>query len=385
MEGISELVDLKLRNEKRTSEDVDLSKCIICQKHRKEKTSTTKEGRERILIAAEIRQDDVLSRINLLEKDSAFVYHCSNSCYKSYTLKKTLLGVKKKHESKQPNESDDTLLQDSTETPTKKLRGDSSLRSKPSPKISPATLPCIVCGKLKHNNIIEKYRISETTRAKTFLAATLFFLDDVYTRTCDLHDESAVFGADIYYHKLCLEAYLQRYRKQSEQHVKTPKQNKSKIIEDIQPVLQDILDRGYGVSLSEIRDYCNQQCAEQCLANKEVKLYLINLFGDNIQFSKSPQKNQSQLVYSSNLTLDQVANKLRSVDFIKETAKIIRQSLLETDFSLDDEFGDAKQLEESWETTPIPHPLIEFLCELLNVTWFSVWAWLAYVQSQGYI
>ena len=46
---------------------------------------------------------------------------------------------------------------------------------------------------------------------------------------------------------------------------------------------------------------------------------------------------------------------------------MIRQSLLETDFSLDEEFGDANQLEMSWQATPIPNPLIEFLCELLKV------------------
>ena len=62
-----------------------------------------------------------------------------------------------------------------------------------------------------------------------------------------------------------------------------------------------------------------------------------------------------------------MANKLHSVDFIKETAKKIRQSLLETDFSLDDEFGDAHQPEKSWQTTPVPHPLIELLRELLKV------------------
>ena len=140
MEGISELVGLQLRSEKSNS-DVDLSKCIICQKHRKEKTTTTEEGRKQIHKAAEIRQDDVLARITLLDQDSAFVYHCSNSCYKSYTLKKTLLKMKRKYEAKQQVDSEDISLQDSTETPGKKLSRYSSLRNQPSPKISPATLP----------------------------------------------------------------------------------------------------------------------------------------------------------------------------------------------------------------------------------------------------
>ena len=61
MEGISELVDSPLRSEKGNSEEVDLSKYIICQKHRKEKTTTTKEGRKQILMAAEIRQESHFS------------------------------------------------------------------------------------------------------------------------------------------------------------------------------------------------------------------------------------------------------------------------------------------------------------------------------------
>ena len=142
---------------KGNSGDDDLSKCVICQKHRKEETTTTKEGRKQILLAAEIRQDYVLARIALLEQDSAFVYHCSNSCYKYYTPKKTLFRIKRKYKSKQHDESEDISLQDSAETPGKKLRGDSSLCNQPSPKASPAALPCIVCGKRKHNNITEKY------------------------------------------------------------------------------------------------------------------------------------------------------------------------------------------------------------------------------------
>src|SRR3989442_13968399 len=79
-----------------TSTDADISKCILCQKVIKEKTTTTMERRQKILAASELRKDDVLERINLLGRDSDFVYHCSNACYKSYTLKKTMLMKKEK-------------------------------------------------------------------------------------------------------------------------------------------------------------------------------------------------------------------------------------------------------------------------------------------------
>lgn len=144
----------------------------------------------------------------------------------------------------------------------------------------------------KHGNTKEKYRICETNRATTFLAAALFFKDDVYVRTCDLEDESAVFGADLYYHKLCLEAYLQRFKKQSQQSdVKQRTPSKGQAIEDIKPLLQDILDSGYGLTLNEIRDFANKESGEPLLTNKEVKLYMMKIFGDKIQFSKPTERN----------------------------------------------------------------------------------------------
>ena len=63
------------------------------------------------------------------------------------------------------------------------------------------------CYKIVENNLsckseYKKHRISESSRANTFLSATHFFQDDVFNRTCDLQDENAIFGADIYYHYL---------------------------------------------------------------------------------------------------------------------------------------------------------------------------------------
>ena len=123
-----------------------------------------------------------------------------------YTGKKNITCYKTKHELKQQDESEDISLQDSSEIPEKKLRGDSSLHNQPSPKESPTTFPRIVCGRQKNNRTSDKYRISETTRAKTFLATILFFFGGCMHRTCDLQAEFAVFGADVYYHKLCLTA-----------------------------------------------------------------------------------------------------------------------------------------------------------------------------------
>ena len=62
--------------------------CIICLKSGEVKS--TENGRQCVINAATIRKDDVLERVNSLDDKNNFVYHMSNTCYKTYTLKKTL-------------------------------------------------------------------------------------------------------------------------------------------------------------------------------------------------------------------------------------------------------------------------------------------------------
>ena len=61
---------------------------VICLKPNKLKS--TENGKEAIIEAAAVQNDDVLKHINLLENKSSFSYHSSNECYKTYTMKKTL-------------------------------------------------------------------------------------------------------------------------------------------------------------------------------------------------------------------------------------------------------------------------------------------------------
>ena len=71
------------------AEDVDKSKCIICQKTSKTlKTHSSEHGRNSIKRCTEIRNDEVTKRLKCV--DDNFVYHNSNACYKGYTEKRKL-------------------------------------------------------------------------------------------------------------------------------------------------------------------------------------------------------------------------------------------------------------------------------------------------------
>ena len=61
---------------------------------------------------------------------------------------------------------------------------------------------------MQHSGIREKFRMCESPRAQKFLNATFNLQDEVYTRVAGRKDERSVLGADLFYHKLCLESYL---------------------------------------------------------------------------------------------------------------------------------------------------------------------------------
>ena len=57
--------------------------------------------------------------------------------------------------------------------------------------------------------------------------------------------------------------------------------------------LEGLLKNGYGISLSEIRELINDKNGENFLSNKEIKLFLVELFGSSIQFCPSERKNET--------------------------------------------------------------------------------------------
>ena len=54
------------------------------------------------------------------------------------------------------------------------------------------------------------------------------------------------------------------------------------------------------------------------------------------------------ILFSSKLTVEDVVQKMKSIDVVKDTARMIRQSLNTVEFGLDDRFGDAEELASSW-------------------------------------
>ena len=130
---------------------------------------------------------------------------------------------------------------------------------------------------------------------------------------------------------------------------------------------EGLLKNCYGISLSEICELINDKNGENFLSNKEIKLFLAESFGSLIQFCSSELKNESLMVSSSEIELQDIVKKIRSLDNIKTAAATIRQSRLDLDFGLDDKLCDAEELKEARRKKVMPDVLLTFFSTLFNL------------------
>ena len=165
------------------------------------------------------------------------------------------------------------------------FRASATPRERPSSEQHVTKQVCVICTKTQHKGERQKLRICESPRAKLFLKATSYLQDEVFSQVADLESESRVFGADVIYHKLCLETYLRKYDRSVSSH-KKERESSSKRLLFLQEVEsnKELIDRGFGVPLSEIRDKLNEKYGDSFISNKEVKLFVIEHFGEEIQF-----------------------------------------------------------------------------------------------------
>jgi len=204
-QAMTEVKWIPLKRRRSEVAEIDIKKCIICQIDTNESTCNNAQARMKILDAVRIRNDLVARRLDQFDHE-LFVYHMSNKCYKSFTLKKTM-----------------TKLEEKSSKATVELEGDESF---PTPSVSRATRAriaprdpsstditasgkiCTVCSNIKQKGDRQKFRICEDVRAEKLLKAAVFFQDKVYYGTSDLEDVHSVFGSDLYCHKKTASAII---------------------------------------------------------------------------------------------------------------------------------------------------------------------------------
>ena len=349
---------------------VDL--CLFCQNDGN--LVSTQNGRDTIIDASRYRNDEITRRLETIG-DNIFYYHVGNDCYKRYTNKTLLSRIQRKRKAEEESNTDnsDHLSTPSTSVHLRRsLRGES--RPPPNPKSATSFLlykqKCMICDKLSHKKDFQKFRISESSRATSFLNATVFFQDEVFTRTCDLQDEHAVFGADLFYHKLCIQNYIQMFKNQSKDQRDTQTlSNKQRICNDMLVMIENGLMNVKGYELSVIRDHLNSQLSKEdalCL-NRDVKVLLINHFDERIDFAYPDSSRKCMMVFGVNKNQANVlAETIRSINPFQVCASVIRRELSNYDFDLTDRFCDAEDLRKSISNFNIPDVTLQFWGEVFN-------------------
>ena len=191
----------------------DHEKCIICQEVNPQyDIKSSKNGRKRLVEAAQIWKDEVFERLKHTDPND-IVYHVNNNCYKDYTHKGKLEKILQKTKSGNlaaydigGSSQQQACLTGLRRRSMAKPRDLSKHRT----DIDIFKKNCVICGKAKYRNVYEKYPISGKNRAESFLKATSVLLDDVFARTCDLQSATAVLAANLNCHKICIRNYIRK-------------------------------------------------------------------------------------------------------------------------------------------------------------------------------
>ncbi|KAJ8679187.1 hypothetical protein QAD02_014974 [Eretmocerus hayati] len=357
------------------------STCIFCE--RGKKLTKTVSGCAKVRWAANIRRDSILEKLKLLKSDELFSYHLSSDCYKQYTHASKVLQVQ--HKQKTPV---CPVVEDSNSTNQNSKRAcatEKVTRSKVSvPSVVENRKKCVFCGSPYHSKDRKLFRISEQKRAQRFFDLTRRRQDNVFVRTSHVLDVPGVFAADIYYHKYC----MRDYEYQSETHekvandaanaqidiamdtndVRSPALTSTEAIAFIVNGIVSMLDKGKVSTLSGIRDQVNQLLSSgKVVRNRDIKQYLINTFGESIEYSTPSNKNKSALFYSSEVSLDKVVERLHPKNILKESGILVRELMREVDFGLEDRFNDVADLQHSYENTSIPDGMVALFSGMFNI------------------
>ena len=118
--------------------------------------------------------------------------------------------------------------------------------------------------------------------------------------------------------------------------------------------------------LSDVADLIREKCGREFVVkHTKIQSCIIDYFGENVCFVFSKQKNKSQRFY-----LIAAKKMTESVEHncIIECANILKESLEQIDFGLEDKFCDANDLRLAWNDMNIPDAFSLFLFTLLDCT-----------------
>ena len=111
--------------------------------------------------------------------------------------------------------------------------------------------------------------------------------------------------------------------------------------------LTSALLRGTGFTLREFRDKVNEIMHPNQIHNYQVKSFLIQNLGEGIKFCPLTRKNESSMFSSTNQSVDDITQKVGSIDVIKDAAHILGKAIKSCTFGLEKKHCDAFGLQDA--------------------------------------
>lgn len=150
-------------------------------------------------------------------------------------------------------------------------------------------------------------------------------------------------------------------------HNQGTSKTKTELIEEVINRLHDRIINGEAFASNYLTQTVNELVFESIITNNiDVKRSFLKIDGEEIQFCVPSNPRRSTIFYHSTVSRNDLMEKIFFMDPIKEAASTIRESLLSTNFNLNDSFCDASDLKTSWEQTAMPESLLKFFAELFN-------------------
>ena len=146
------------------------------------------------------------------------------------------------------------------------------------------------------------------------------------------------------------------------------RQTLNKVVATLTPYLFG----GAGFTLNKVRDKVNEIMHPNQIHNYQVKSFLILKLGEGIKICPSTLKNESLMFLSANLSADDIAQKVQSIDVIKDTAHLLCKKLKVLYFWSRKKVLYAFDLQDTWTNGKIKENSETLLASLFNRTAINV-------------
>lgn len=347
--------------------DFNKSYCIFCKRNGTKLTST-KQGREKIWNSAKEKKDEVYNLLSdNFKKNEVFFYHMVYACYKKYVVlpKKICEQIKAATQNDSVSVTSKNNDNDAGNTETVGSAVDEGSVSQNS--TAGAAVPIYIPAFREIMNVSgistdqpDNFNLSNMASNEDNKVSTpnstatepmrLPIFEDVMDISRNPTDEQDDFGMNNN-----TDSSLELFSSEIKSFA---------IFDEIDKIMKD-LENGKVFYLSDLRDNINSSNKID-IRNSDIKKFIEKNFSNTIKFAKSPQRNRGIIIYHSKVTMDDVIHLKLPEEVLKKSAQIIRESLFNTNYDLDDRFCDSNDLKNSYENEKIPAHILRFFIKLFD-------------------